>query len=61
VSHYADHGTFIDKWLKEAIDRDLEKVLKEEVGSARDRLRKAFDEIIASKFPRTIAEALGIK
>jgi hypothetical protein len=54
-------GNPVDKLVKEAVSYKLEGILKEEMASARTRLKAAFDEVLQAKFSDTIREALGLK
>jgi uncharacterized membrane protein YheB (UPF0754 family) len=53
--------SFVSRWVRESIDRDLKKAVDEEVATAKAKLRQMFDEAITGKFATTIREALGVK
>lgn len=56
-----DRSTLVEKWLKEAVDYKLGTILNEELKSARERMKAAFDEVLQAKFTTSIRDALGLK
>lgn len=58
-SHY-DRSNRVEKWVEEGVKRSLETAMNEEIKSARERLRAAFDDVLKAKFADTIRKALGV-
>lgn len=53
--------TRVEKWIQETCGRTLDAITAEETKAYRERLRKAFDEVLQAKFTDTIRSALGLK
>jgi hypothetical protein len=56
-----DRQTRVEKWIAEAVQRELATVLKAEVESAQKRLRDAFDDVLKLKFADTMRKMLGVE
>ena len=56
-----DRQTRVEKWIAEAVQRELATVLKTEVESAQKRLRDAFDDVLKLKFADTMRKMLGVE
>jgi macrodomain Ter protein organizer (MatP/YcbG family) len=56
-----DRMSRVEKWIHEGVTSALKGALDEEIKSARERLRKSFDEVLQAKFTATIRDALGLK
>ena len=55
-----DRLTMIEQWLKNAVERDLAKVLTEETELVRKQLKAAFDDVVKAKFAETLRKSLGL-
>jgi hypothetical protein len=56
-----DRETLAQKWIRDAVNGALAKVVAEEVEGARKRLRDAFDDVLKLKFADTMRKMLGVE